>query len=116
MNESSPLRVVGQLLEDAVLGYTPPPKVEAVLSFEIAMPKGRPVRGIQRLGTDENAHVAADAKKQMLKRGRWVAVYAEGAQEQSDHGVAALRLFGVSGIHPLPNPAPQTEATSTQEA
>ena len=116
MSESSALRVIGQLVDNAAVTYTPGIKPAAVLSFEMDLPKGRRVRVVMPLGTDENAHIAADAKKQMLRRGSWAAVHAEGGQEQSDHGVVAFRLLGVSGVYPLPTPAARTVATPTQEA
>lgn len=107
---SDRLRIQGPLLADATLTYTACAPHVAVLEFEVASERGQPYRVKHVLGTDPTVHMTAEAKKPLLRRGRWVAVYAAGAIPQSDHGVAALRLMDVSAVHPLPTPQPAKQA------
>lgn len=105
------LRVRGTLYEDAK--FTVQPGIEPVghLSFEIHPSIGLPYRVHQSVGTDPSAHIAASAKARTLRRGTAVQVYAKGLRSQTDHGVAALVLMGVTGVYPVSQPA-RTEATT----
>jgi hypothetical protein len=107
---SDRLRIQGPLLSDATLTYTASTPNVAVLEFEVGSEKGQPYRVKHVLGTDPTVHMTAEAKKPLLRRGRWVAVYASGAIPQSDHGTAALRLLDVTAVHPLPTPQPANQA------
>lgn len=107
---SDRLRIQGPLLADAILSYTHTQPHVAVLELEVGSEKGQPYRVKHVLGTDPTVHMTAEAKKPLLRRGRWVAVYAAGATPQSDHGVAAIRLLDVSAVHPLPTPQPANQA------
>jgi len=95
------IRITGQLTEDARLGYTPGDSPTAVLDLMITPAKGLPYLIRQPLGSDPSAHIAAQAKLRVLRRGDEVAVYAEGLRAQSDHGIASLRALGVTHVLPI---------------
>lgn len=116
--EHDEVRIIGQLRNDAVLGYTAQQPPVAVLSLEIHPAKGRPYRISQVLGTDPTVHMIAAGKLCTLRRGAWVAVKGAGLRDQSDHGLAVLAVLDVTEVHAISAPPTQAAkpAASTQEA
>jgi antitoxin component of RelBE/YafQ-DinJ toxin-antitoxin module len=95
------VRITGVLQENAAVLYQAGIQPSAMLVLKIAPEKGLPFLVRKPLGTDPNAHMAAQAKLVVMKRGDQVAVYAKGFQARDDHDVATLFALDVSDILPL---------------
>jgi len=95
------IRITGELTQDAALLYTPGATPTAHLELHIDADIGLPYVARHPLGADPNAHMAAQAKLIMLRRGAQVAVYGAGLRAQSDHGIACLAVLRVSDVLPL---------------
>lgn len=89
----NPLRISGQLLADAHLGYTVGYAPCALLTLSFAADKGLPYSARIDLGSDVADHMAAAQLLVDLRAGQWVSVAADGLQVQSDHGQQLLRLI-----------------------
>lgn len=109
------IRITGKLADDAHLGFTPGEPSTAVLTLMVTPAKGLPYVVRQTIGTDPSAHIAAQAKLRVLRRGDEVSVYAEGLRAQSDHGVAALRAVGVTHVLPISSALTRRVAESLAE-
>lgn len=98
------IRVIGQLLEDAELRFSPATggKVHASLLLRLEQPLGLPYEAWLYIGTEVAQHSAAAAKQQLLKRGARVAVYARGIRQRTDHGRAVIALENVTDVVALP--------------
>lgn len=114
------IQIRGQLSEHAQVGYLPntnPP--EATLVIRIQPERGMPYVAVQRLGSDPAAHIAAQAKLHLMRRGTWVCIYARSLQVRQDHDTHALRVDGITSVIPFTNPAIRNEpahADTQQEA
>ncbi len=109
------IQIKGQLSEHAQVGYLPntnPP--EATLVLRIQPARGMPYIAVQRLGSDPAAHIAAQSKLALMRRGTWVCVYAKSLQVRADHDTHALRVDGITSVIPITPSADHTQA-KTQE-
>jgi hypothetical protein len=109
------VRVTGTLQDDALLSYTPEREPQAVLTFELPADKGLPYRVRQLIGRDPNAHIAAQAKAQMLRRGVQVSVHGKGLRVSSDHGIACLVIVDVENVFALTTPPGRSQRINHQE-
>lgn len=104
--------VIGPLLADAQLTFTPDATPTAVLSLEIDAAKGMPYRVRHVLGTDPTVHMLAHQQACAMRRGAVVQAIGAGLRAQSDHGLAALVLLSPTDVT-LVQPAPAKTPTPT---
>lgn len=96
------LRITGTVCESAVVGNTgfSADRPRASLCLRVAPAKGLTYDIRQDLGTDPNAHIAANAKAKLLKRGAPVVVYGAGLRVRIDHDQAVLQVQDVTDVIP----------------
>ena len=94
------IRIIGTLAEDARFSITHTAPHQGHLAVQITAAKGLPIVATQNVGSNPSDHIAASAKAHELRRGSRVTVYAAGATTQTDHGLACIRLHGVTEIIP----------------
>lgn len=108
---SQSLRIRGVVIDHAVVGNTgfTGGKPSAALCLKVMPPKGLSYDIRQDLGTDPNAHIAAQAKAKLLKRGATVTVYCAGLRVRIDSDQALLQAQDVSDV--IPGELPPHHAT-----
>lgn len=117
MSTKDRIQIVGQLVDHAQVAMiqgTNPPAFALYLRLQPEKAGSLPYLVAQHLGTDPKAELAGRAKAQLLRRGAWAQVYGTHLRYRADHDVPALRVEGVTDIHPYDQPAMFTEATHTE--
>lgn len=104
---ASPITVRGVAMQPAVFSVTHQEPHQGVLEVFVRLDCGMPVRVVQQVGTEPSAHIAASSKARAIQRGAQVEATGAGLLPQSDHGIACLRLLGVSDV--LIQPPTHTE-------
>jgi hypothetical protein len=94
------LRVTGILLNHAEVRHSAGNESHALLVAHISTGAGMPHEATQDLGTSPAAHIAAESKARLLRRGTAVTAVCRGALPRTDHGNAVLRLVDVSELIP----------------
>lgn len=107
------LRIDGVLTDHAQALHTPGHNSHALLQAVIDGGQGLPFVVLQDLGTGPSAHIAAESKARLLRRGMRVLATAGGAVPRTDHDRAVLRLVDLTDLIPVPT---QTPAPSGPES
>lgn len=94
------IKINGTLQRDAEVRHTPGSNSHALLVAELHTGRGLPYQVLQDLGTSPAAHLAAESKARLLRRGALCTVWAKGAMPQTDHDRAVLRLVEVTDLIP----------------
>lgn len=105
------LKVTGVLLDHAEQRNSAGAESHALLIARISTGAGMPYEAIQDLGTSASAHIAAESKARLLRRGQAVTVTCRGALPRTDHHHAVLRCVDVVDLIPHDLPAPAGAST-----
>lgn len=99
MAQGSDIRVRGRLLDQALFSSTATPPHQGVLTMTIQPTHGLAVLVVMNVGTEPSAHIAASSKARRLCAGTEVEAHGSGLiPHPSDHGLARIRLMGVSDV------------------
>lgn len=107
------LRITGVLLDHAQHLHTAGQASHALVRACVSTGAGLPCDVLQDLGTGPSAHIAAERKARLLRRGAAVTVVCRGALPRTDHATAVLRCVDVIDLIPHHLPADPTQPAGT---